>query len=226
MNHLTTRFAALAVAALASSAFAASTIDDFSTTSTLSRLGAGTNTQTTPSAGAIGGSRFESVGVLVGGGSANLKINSPLANIGAMSSETGIDALFGLTYGAGGDLNANFSPDNAFTIRLKKSDIASATNMITVTTTGAGSASASFTLPALVGLGGPASPFDVVVPFSSFTGAAVNFGDIDRIAYSFNPRDSADWQVQLLGTAAVPEPASLGLLAAGGALLVRRRRTA
>jgi hypothetical protein len=223
MNSIS-KVAALVAVSAVSSAASAALIDNFTTTSVLSRTGAGTITQTTPASGAIGGNRFESVGVLAGGGVADLKVNSPLVGIGALSSETGVDSLFGLTYGNAADLNASFSLDSAFIIRLKKSDIGSTNNTITVTSTGIGSASASFSMPALVGLGGPASPFDVSVPFSSFSGAAVDFGDIDKIAFSFNPQDSADWQIQLLGTTSVPEPSALGLMASAGLLLTRRRR--
>lgn len=217
------KFAAMAVLAASCPAFGALVIDDFSTTSLLSKSGVGTVSQAIAAPSALGGERFETTTVTTGGGTAISKVNNPLTGIAAMSSETGVNAIFNYTYGNSVDLNAVLV-DNSFFIRVLKSDIGSLNNSMTVTTTGVGSATATFVVPALVGLGGPTAPFDILIPFNTFTGAAVDFGNIDKISYSFNPSDSADWQVQLFGTAVVPEPTSMALLVPAVLMLARRTR--
>lgn len=222
--RISTTLATLIVAAAASStSFAALVIDDFTSTSQLSQTGIGAVSQNTVAPSAIGGNRFETTTITTGGGTAILKVNSPLVGIAAMSSETGVNALFGFVYGNTSDLNVSLL-DSSFFIRVFKSDLGSVNNSMTVTTTGIGSATAPFVLPAGIGLSGPAAPFDILIPFSSFTGAAVDFTNIDKIAYSFNPTDSADWQVKLFGTVFIPEPSSMALLLPAGLLLARRAR--
>lgn len=217
------KIAAMGVLAAASPAFGALVIDDFATTSSLSKTGVGSVSQTVIAPTALGGSRLETTTVTTGGGSAIVKVNNPLAGIAAMSSETGVNSLFGFTYGNSADLNVSLT-DNTFFVRVFKSDLGSLNNTMTVTTTGIGSAMATFIMPAGVGLSGPAAPFDIFIPFSSFAGAPVDFSNIDKISYSLNPSDSADWQVKLFGTATVPEPTSLALLLPAVIALTRRTR--
>jgi len=222
--RISSTLATLVVAVAASTtSFAELVIDDFTSTSLLSQTGVGTVSQNTVAPSALGGNRFETTTITTGGGAAVLKVNFPLVGIAAMSSETGVNALFGFVYGNTTDLNVSLI-DESFFIRVFKTDIGSLNNSMTVTTTGVGSASAPFVMPAGVGLSGPAAPFDILIPFSSFTGAAVDFTNIDKIAYSFNPTDSADWQVKLFGTAFIPEPSSIALLLPSALLLARRAR--
>jgi hypothetical protein len=212
--------AVFSVAGIAHSAV----IDSFSTTSSLIVTTIGVPlVADTASAGAIGGNRRSTLNITAGAGDARILTNSPNPGIATFNSASGVDANFLLSYGDLADLNAHFAvSSNAFLVRILRTDLGSLTNTITATTTGVGSFTVGFVVPGLVGNGGPAAPFDVIVPFSSFTG--VDFTNVDKISYGFNLPQAADWQIQVFATTGVPEPTALGMLAPAGMFLARRRR--
>lgn len=222
------KFAALltasATVALAiSSAQAVIIIDDFTVTATTTQVGVGTNPQDVAAPGVLGGSRRQIVTVQSGAGSAALNVNTNVPGAMSLSSEANVDASFTAVYGATTDLNANLAPENAIIIRVLGSDIGGTANSITINSS-SGSSTATFTVPSLVGFpGGPVTPYDIVIPYASFSGTG-DFSDVDRITFSFNlPRDG-DWSLDFFAASDVPEPTALGLLAPAGALLARRRR--
>lgn len=198
-------------------------LDNFSTTSSLvvSTIGVPTVADTA-SAGAIGGNRRSTLNVTAGAGDARILTNNPIPSVAVFNSASGVDANFVLSYGDLADLNANFSDSTQFLVRVLRTDLAGLSNSLNVTTIGVGTSTVPFIVPGLVGNGGPAAPFDVVIPFAAFTG--VDFTNIDRIAFGFNLPQAADWQIQLFATTAIPEASLMGFLAPLGMLLVRNRR--
>jgi len=232
-------FATLAALVLATSSASAAVIDDFSAPSggqTVTQTTIGSNSQTLIGLGSsvIGGTRqvnvtitsFSAVGV---NGSASVKIQNPSAGAAEINADSNTDATETFGYGTTSDLNVDLTNgglSNAFIIRLLLTDLPSLANAnsITVSTTGGGSSTATFTIPGLVGNGNP-SPFDVVVPYASFTGTA-NFTDLDTIGLAINGPRSSDYTFDFISTNSVPEPASLSLFAVGAMGVLSRRKRA
>ena len=195
----------------------------------------------TTTAEAIGGVRETRVHVTSGSGanSANTTIN-PGNLTWDLASSTG--GHFHLLYGAStidaaaSALNLDATAADAFTSRFIFTDLSGSIKISFLMNAGEGSAesiwSASFNVDGAIGAGGPASPLDYNVLFSSFeldsgTGA-FDLSDIDGITYEVDADlVSRDWQIDSLSmtTITVPEPSSTALLGLGGlALMLRRRR--
>lgn len=229
---------ALPVAMMARSA-SALVIDNFSGPvggTTLSQTGIGANTSdvTGLNAGAsvvLGGERFMQVSVTAATGSAasaTMKANNLDAGALGLSSDSQTTATFFVEYGHSSDLNVDFSSQTGIIIEVIASDLAALHNTITLTTSGGGVATAPFVIPALIGYdpadGGLNSPYDIYVPFSSFTGS-VDLGNVDKISFTIPAPKSADYSLSFFATQ-VPEPTALGLLAPVGMLAAARRRRA
>ena len=194
----------------------------------------------TTTAEAIGGVRETRVHVTSGSGanSANTDVNAGNFTWDLASSTGG---HFHLLYGAstidatGSALNLDATAADAFTSRFIFTDLSGSIKISFLMNAGEGAAesiwSASFNVDGAIGAGGPASPLDYNVLFSSFeldsgTGA-FDLSDIDGITYEVDADlVSRDWQIDSLSmtTITVPEPSSTALLGLGGLALVLRRR--
>lgn len=172
----------------------------------------------------IGGVRGYTVAGLGGGtGVSTLWVASGQAGLGTLTMASTYNGQWTLSYGyslAGtpSDLNAdlvnnNGSPNTGLLIKMVSAEY---DYNLDLAVTGNGvSQTVNLVLPA------NASPHDVFVPFSSFSG--VDFHDIDQINLRWTGQPNGDYVVDAI-TASVPEPATLTLLAASGLLLGLRRR--
>lgn len=220
--------ALLTVALVPAASSSAAVIDAFSApdggrTLTLTSVGSISDTQTGLGATAIGGQRDVTLNVTEtqGFSGASIKINNAPGGTAELNSDAFTNASNTFSYGLAADLNANLSSgglSDSFVIRVNAADLISLTNTITVTTAGLGSSTASFEIPQVLG-----APVDVFVPYASFLGTA-SFTDVDQIAFTIDGPRASDYSIGFFETSAVPEPASLGLLAVGGATLLGRRR--
>ncbi len=139
----------------------------------------------------------------------------------SQSAQSGVNpwALIGYGYDTSGnlaDLNADLSAFNAFVVTVVFNDI-SADLRFTVTSSTYGSSTSSIYNIGIVPLN---TPVDVVVAFSDFSFAMDDIDQIDMIIDGVTSNDIVIDEFQ-----AVPEPASMVLLAAGiGAVIARRRK--
>lgn len=81
------------------------------------------------------------------------------------------------------------------------------------------------TLP--TGISGGGDEVQIVTSFASFASPLVDFADIGTLLLTFEAQEpAADIVIDNFRTDVVPEPSSVALLLAGGALIARRRRRA
>ncbi len=190
-------------------------------------FGAGTTTGAEtivnpPIAETIGGVRgYTATGQGPGTGVTTLAVLGGNAGFGTLSMVAPYSGQWTLRYGynlagAPADLNANLlgsgPANNAVLIKMVSAEYAYDLD-VTMTTNGV-SSTVSVTEPANL------NPQDVLIPFSSFSG--VNFQDIDQISVRLTGRPDGDYTMDAI--MAVPEPATLMVLAAGGLLALRRKR--
>jgi hypothetical protein len=223
-THIISALAAIVAASFTAQLASALVIDTFTDQQSVLQTGVGTTSNTVVAPGALGGFRFGSVNVTAGAGAGSISVNNVIPGAVAVSSNAGVNANFNIAYGTSAPLAADLTVGgNAFLIQVLSSDIGSVNNSLTITT-GAASSTAAFTVPSLVGqTGGPATPYSILVPYSSFVGTA-SFTNVSTIDIDLNTPSNGDWAVQYFATASVPEASSVGLLAPIGLLLARRRR--
>lgn len=198
-------------------------IDDFTT-------GAMTGSVTS------GTTYFNGVGTMLGGDRlAELVVQPPNvfnlsfeidsnAGVLAINSQSGVDGIATIGYGynyinstsfSTDDLNLNLTGENAFNLQLLSRD-GDLTITFGVITTSGPNVSVSQTL-----LGSSINtPELVTFNFSSFVGA--NFADVDQIYVSFDTSNTGD--VAVSSIEAVPEPATMAILAGAAALAASRKR--
>lgn len=159
-----------------------------------------------------------------GAGATTLSYANGMAGLGTLTISAPYSGQWTLTYGYDpngqpSDLNAdlindNGTPNTGLLIKMAKAE--HPYNLaLTVTTN-------TVTSPAVTLTNLPANPnpYDVFVPFSSFSG--VNFHDIDQISVTWTGSPDGDYTVDAI-IASTPEPATMMLLAAGALVAVRRR---
>lgn len=133
------------------------------------------------------------------------------------SSGLDLDGLGGIDLTDGGTLDAF-----AFTLFFADFEV---DYLITVYDTNANSSGFQGTLP--TGISGGGDEVEIISPFASFTdgGTPADFTDVGTITLAFVAKEPAA-DITIDNFRAVPEPTSVALLLAGGALLARRRRRA
>lgn len=127
------------------------------------------------------------------------------------ASAPGIGGTLSLTYGSLGDLNLDMSGHDGLLLGFASVDLP-LTFDVTLTSNGA-SASSTYSVPA----GNSA----VQIPFSDFAGFDASSLDMAKLV--FRPQVGGDFILVPPSGSAIPEPASLGLVALGAAGLLRRR---
>lgn len=144
----------------------------------------------------------------------------------ALSAQSGVNGMGSLGYGFsnnGGtpvnqDMNMNFSGESQFKLNFLSSD---APGTYSISVRSSSSNGGAFVTVADTFQGNSVNtPFMRTVDFSQFGG--VNFSDIDQVILKFDSATSGD--VALSSFQAVPEPASMIVLAAAGAFAARRRK--
>jgi hypothetical protein len=187
----------------------------------------GMNTSTTVTnavAGVIGGERealFQVIGNAVGN-SANGLIGDQAGLKALQLTTIGLaPTVATLTYdgvgnvGLGGVDLITASVNNRFELSFVGADAQPTTGLgiVITVTSNSGSSTASATAP------NQQSAFVVPVPFSSFVGSA-NFSAVNSIVVQFNgANQTPNIDFELTGITAVPEPASVAMMALGGALV-------
>ncbi len=177
-------------------------------------------------ANTIGGTRALESTMMGGYGEVQVRINhNALRDTLYFSADAGTWGIVTADYGTAADLNANLAVvGNAFRISVLFADwpatarirVGSRVGNLLVYSHWSG------TIP-----GGIVSSTDAIVPFSAFGGLA-SFADVDTIRFQLEGAVAGDYSIEEIAVAQtdVPEPATLGLLAVGGVLLLVRRRRA
>ncbi|MCA0361101.1 MAG: PEP-CTERM sorting domain-containing protein [Armatimonadetes bacterium] len=220
MNKFTFSVAGLAFLALAASSAQAAIIDDFSTgvysgsinTGSLKSFQAGTM---------VGGDRHTHLEVQSSTG-LSIQIDA-VAGILALSSQAQVDGFACLTYGVAApssapvadDMNLDLSAPDQFVINVLSYDLDTEFKIELYSSTTGNTSSVTKTLTGQ----NTSSLTQVVFNYSEFTG--INFGDIDRVLVKIDPLGEGD--LVITSVEAVPEPATMALLA-GAAALARRKR--
>ncbi|MFM9874732.1 MAG: PEP-CTERM sorting domain-containing protein [Fimbriimonadaceae bacterium] len=200
-------------------------IDDFGTGNINDQISAGSN-QTFTAATVAGGNRYVYHDVF-DGNPLSLSHTTVVTNgIFASDSKTLVDAFATLKYGSNAtgvfgafDMNLNFSGFDRIRINVLSNDQPATIRV------GVGNNTQGFRFQTLA-----VTPNMVMVPqtldfmFTSFTGGAFNFGDVDRISIDLDTTASGD--IVLDSVEAVPEPASMIALGLGVAALISRKRKA
>lgn len=219
----------LAGIATAAGSQAAVLIDNFATTQTLSITGTGVLASNSVATGAnsIGGTRWIygindvnpfglTTQVIVGSG------------FGLISSGPRVDARVELDYGftlagAFADLNANLTAggNDRLRIAFDSNDQDLTVNIFLRSTTGTGG-NTPLAFTHFVAGGRPTTAFTEDILFSSILISASSLSDVDQLYIQFDTGPAGDVAVTRLE--AVPEPATMAVLATGALALLRRRK--
>jgi hypothetical protein len=141
-----------------------------------------------------------------------------------VSTDTDVDVNYTLGFGyatsslvpASNQLNQNFSTIPFINLGVRTNDIAQPVTITLFTNGGANSYSRTLTVG-----GGIVSPAPVNYLFD-FSSVAANLGDVDGIKIFFDPAPGGDFSLN--GVQAVPEPASLSVLALCSILILKRKK--
>ena len=188
-----------------------------------------------PPASTIGGRRDWQLDYIGGGGDgeqarARIVGTSPDQFL-SFSNEGNIQSELMLTYGAAGNLDADFSSQAGLELYVRYADQASYVfvEVISNAETTSDYAFASYLIPA------DANPQMIFIPGADFPG--IDGSDIDWIQFTFglatpvvDPRaersyvPGLDLQIDQITSSDIPEPCTMSLLALGGLALLTRRR--
>ncbi len=220
MNKSRFTISGLAFLALTAVSAQAAIIDDFSTgvysgsinTGSLKSFQIGTM---------VGGDRHTHLEVQSSTG-LSIQIDA-VAGILALSSQAQVDGFACLTYGVAlpasapvaDDLNLDLSGQNQFVINVLSYDLDTNFKLELFSSSTGNTSSVSKTITGA----NTSSLTPVVFNYSEFTG--INFGDIDRVLVKIDPLGEGD--LVITSVEAVPEPATMALLA-GLAAISRRKR--
>ncbi len=230
-------------------------IDSFNEgTIATSQTGIGSNFDTDSGLGSVaGGFRISRAHVTAGSGSNDIN-NTDTATPGVFTwnNDAAATGHFHLYYGYSvfnpafgadieqtnaahsfSDMNLNLVSAGPANDRIRISVISSdlsgpiRINMVSNRTGTVSMVTQTVNLPAAVGLGGPASPFNLDFFFSGFTvvsGGTFDFADVDQVTIeAATDLTSVDWRLDQVS--AVPEPSVLAPALLGlGAMVLRRRR--
>ena len=202
----------------------AGVVDDFMTGSYNSgAFSAGTVSNWSTAASAVGGIRYTSVTITnnpLGGDAKCRVITTP--GVLEVSTDTEVDVNFTLGYGfanssttpASNQLNLNLTSLPIFNLEFLTNDQSQPVTVTLYTNGGTNSFSRSINV-----LAGTTTPSTYQFDFST---NAASLGDVDGIKIFFDPAPGGDFA--LSGIHTVPEPMSLTALSLGALVLVRRRK--
>ena len=173
----------------------------------------------------IGGQRDASLAFVSGVEYARVRINRRDSGVFSFAEDTDTKANATLSYGLGGDLEADLTDgasNNAFLLVFNTADlVGQVTIAITTTETGG---SSTWMGPTPSGIYNVDTDFLVAFTDPGWVDVAggADLTDVDTIAITFTGVENGDYIVNEITT--VPEPGAATILALGTMLLIRRRR--
>jgi hypothetical protein len=170
----------------------------------------------------IGGSAAHSIAFISNpdGNRARMRV-VPRSLVMSVSDEDLVATRSTITYGAGSDLNVDFTGQDRFLIGMRNADLP-VNGTIKLETNVGGvyqSKSVGFVIPSTP------TPTTYAVSFGGLVGSAgFQVNNVDRISFEFNTQASGDFSLTELS--AVPEPGTMAAIGLGVAAMIRRRRNA
>ena len=200
-------------------------VDDFLTGGYSSGAFSSGNQSAWTNASVFGGIRYTSLTIDVNplaGDAKTRVITTP--GILEVSTDADVDTHMSLGYGFAASsttvgsnaLNMNLISTPIFSMTFRSNDLLQP--VVATIFTNNGASSFTRTINAVGGI----TPTSPVTYLFDFTSDAASLGDVDAITFNFDPQPGGDFS--LSGIQTVPEPASLAVLAIGGAAMLRRRK--
>lgn len=198
-------------------------IDDFDTGAYDEHISSGT-AFSSQSGTMVGGDRYTQMTVT--SNDFGLNIQTDIQNgTYSLSSQSLVDGFSKLSYGMQGannaptfdDMNLNLSGESAFAIDVLRNDFAANITVSVRSASQNGGAFMNFVAVAPATTSGST----VMVDFSNFAG--FNFADLDQVMFTIDTPKSGDMTIGR--AAAVPEPATMSILAVGAIAAIRRRKS-